>query len=146
MLVFLRRKPAGRPPLERRTAFQALLGILLGLGVSFSCGKGGGGGGLSCPPSTGIDCSQCLPGENLYACAIQSTNNTICAIDDVTADQHCALLNSIVQSKTICVTGTGENGGEGPGGEGAEGADETGAKDRAPRRSKKNPGPAEARP
>ena len=67
-------------------------------------------------------------------------------IDDFTADQHCATFDSIVQSKTICSVGTGENGGGGPGGEGAEGADETGAKDRAPSRSKKNPSPAEARP
>jgi len=130
MPVSSRTNAAPESALRKRTALQSLLGVLLGLAASFSCGGGGGGGGgLSCPPSTGIECSSCQPGENLYVCAISSSNNTICARDDFTADQHCAALNSVVQSKTVCAVGTdsAEDGAQGSGGKGAEGADETAA-------------------
>lgn len=114
----------------------------MGLGISVSCRGGGRGGGLSCPPSTGTECAACQPGENLYTCAISSSNNTICALNDFTADQHCAALNSVVQSKQACGggTGPGEDGDDGPGG-GGDAADETGASDRAPKDAKAKAAP-----
>lgn len=117
-----------RPLLHGHPVLRGFFGLALGVGVSLSCGGGRGGrGGVSCPPSTGIECESCLPGENLYICAIQSTNNSICALDDFTADQHCAALGSVVQSKTVCSTHgeTGaDQGGQSPGGD-ADGADDT---------------------
>lgn len=102
-----------RPVFHDRPVTRALVGVALGLGVSLSCGGGGGGGGCggaSCPPSGGT-CDACQTGENLYTCAIQGTNNWICTIDDFTADQHCAAIGSVVQSKTTC-SSVGDTGGE----------------------------------
>lgn len=68
------------------------------------------------------------PGANLYTCAISTPNNWIYAVDDITADQHCAAIGAVVQSKILCAAG-GDVGTDPPpaGGDGSHdsaGADE----------------------
>lgn len=73
--------------------------LALGVSLGWSCG---GGGGTSCGSCGTTGCEDCLPGENLYECAVTATNNRICTIDDFTADQHCAAIGSVVAAKIVC--------------------------------------------
>lgn len=65
--------------------------------------------------------TNCLPGENLYGCDIPSTNDRVCAIDDVTALGLCPP-GSNAKLLAVCShtpPGTGGQGGGGP--DGAQG-------------------------
>lgn len=75
------------------------------MSLGWSCGGGGGTSRGSCGTT---NCDNCLPGENLYECAISDPNNRICALDDFTADQHCAAIGSVVATKIVC--GGGDHG------------------------------------
>jgi len=104
--------------------------LALGVSLGWSCG---GGSGTSCGSCGTTSCDDCLPGENLYECAISATNNRICAIDDLTADQHCAGIGSVVAAKIVCSVGDHGSGAPQPppasptgAADGADGADSTG--------------------
>ena len=117
-----------RPLFHDRSVLRGLTGLALGLGLSLSCGgnKGGGGGTGGCRNTADL-CENCLPGQSVYTCAISSPNNWICSFDDVTADQPCAAIGAVVQSKTECVPEPATGGNPPPGQDG----DGTGTPDTA---------------
>ena len=100
-----------------------LVGSALGASLAWSCGGGGGGGCGGC----GVDCDNCLPGENLYECANPNGQpSSFCAIDDLTADQHCAAIGTVVAGKEQCPGGNASGAGGTRGNDGtASGVDGT---------------------
>jgi hypothetical protein len=111
----------------RRSAFSpsrlaAAVGFLLGLALSDGCGGGGGAAGCGgCGVSNEDFCAYCAPGENVYGCDVPSTNDRICAIDDVTALGLCPQ-GSNATLLAVCpnvLSGTG--GQDGGGADGAQG-------------------------
>lgn len=119
----------------------ATLGLFLGLAAADGCDcGGGGGGGGGCGVSNEEFCQNCLPGENVYGCAVASSNDRICAIDAATAVGLCPADSG---AKLLAQCNNGQNQGtDGKAGgddeegkaEGAPppGADETAAADQPP--------------